>query len=225
MSKHDWERGEILLSVKEFGPFRREMIAFHNQRSADLFVRAQQVYKTLKITGKGKRGFDYHSACEAIIAGAARNVYYTVNNVNDVDGISEIFDSIFPNEQVEGIGWTRSRRPKAPKRSQFTPLKTNTESVPVGDEAGISFDKKRRVVIWNVSENNHAVERAHEHSTGKEFFKLLGRVEWTRGTGGEIVGNDEYNREASHEGGGGNYVTGRYGAAERKYRESFLSRR
>jgi len=217
MSKSKWERGEIKLSVKEFSRLRHEMISFHNQRSADLFVRAQQVYQTLKTAGKGKRNFDYHSA-EDIIVDAIRNV-------TDVDGISEIFDAIFPFEKVEKLlagqivpSQERSEKPKAPKRKQFNPLKMNSESVPVGNEAGISFDKKRRVVIWNVPENNHAVERAREHSTGKYFFKRLNFVEWTRGTGGEIIGNDEYNREASHEGGGGNYVTQRYGSSINRLR-------
>jgi len=228
MSRNDWERGEIKMSVKEFGAVRRDLITFHNQRSADLFVRAQQVYQTLKISGKGKRGFNYHDAFEAVL----NSNHSTRYSVSEVDGYHEIFDSIFPNEKIEKLvagqiipSWERSAKPKAPKRNQFAPLKMNSDRIPVGHEAGIGFDKAKRVIIWSVSENNHAVERAHEHSTGREFFKRLSRVVWTRGTGGEIVGNDEYNQDNRESGGGANYTTHRFGVAEKQFKQSFAAAR
>jgi len=218
MSKYGWERGEIKLSVKEFGSVRRDMIAFHNQRQARLFERAKVMYQTVKESGKGQRNFDFPACFENLMRGSNRSSFY---DSYDTDGYDEICGSIFPSVLVEGKGWQRSKRPKAPKKAQFAPLKQSAERVPVGDEAGIGFDKKRRVVIWSVCENNHSVERAHENAMGKEFFKRLSRVNWTRGTGGEIVGNDEYNQEANYAGGGGNYVTARYGSAEKQYRQSF----
>jgi hypothetical protein len=216
MSKYGWERGEIKLSTKEFGSVRRDMIAFHNERSARLFSRAQHLYVNLKELGKGKRGYDFHASLESMLTNGSMRL-----SVMDIDGGDEIMNSIFPYEQVEGKGYVRSRRPKAPKRSQFNPLKTNSDRVPVGDEAGIGFDRKRRVVIWSVADNNHSVERAHENSTGKAFFSRLGRVVWTRGTGGEIVGNDEYNQDARGAGEASNYVTHRFGVAEKAFKQSF----
>jgi hypothetical protein len=62
-----------------------------------------------------------------------------------------------------------------------------------------------------VIENNHACERAHEDTVVSQFFSMLQRVTWVRGTGGEIVGNDEYNRDSSLAGGGGNYVNYAFG--------------
>jgi hypothetical protein len=218
MSKNCWERGELKMSVKEFGSFRRDMIAFHNDRSARMFSKAQHLYVNLKELGKGKRGFDYHTALENMLTnGSMRLSSY------EIDGGDEITNALFPYEKINEHFTGRSKRPKAPKRSQFNPLKTNADRIPVGSEAGIGFDKKRRVVIWSVSENNHAVERAHDHGTGKEFFKRLSRVNWTLGTGGEIVGNDEYNQDTRESGGGANYVTNRYGVAEKQFHQSFAA--
>lgn len=95
----------------------------------------------------------------------------------------------------------------------FGPRATSkTRTVGVGDWT-ISFDG--RELHWRVGENNHAVERAHEHPVVKTLFRLLSQVHWTRGSGGEFVGNDEYNRDSDYAGGGANYVTMRFGKAAR----------
>ena len=39
-------------------------------------------------------------------------------------------------------------------------------------------------------------------------MRELGRLNWTRATGGVFSGNDEYNRDS---GSGGNYITAAYG--------------
>jgi hypothetical protein len=110
MSKYGWERGEIKLSTKEFGSVRRDLIAFHNERSARLFSRAQHLYVNLKELGKGKRGYDFHASLENMLTNGSMRQYVT-----NVDGGDEITDAIFPYEQVEGKGYVRSRKPKAPK--------------------------------------------------------------------------------------------------------------
>src|SRR5271170_3211879 len=102
MSKYGWERGEIKLSTKEFTPFRQSMIQFHNERQTRLFDRAKFTYGQLVAAGKGKRNFDFHAYFESIVR--HENSYH------------EIFDAIFPTVQIEGIGWTRSRRPKNPQK-------------------------------------------------------------------------------------------------------------
>ena len=73
------------------------------------------------------------------------------------------------------------------------------------------FSDASRSVSWRVEENNHARDTAREHHMGRAFFAALSKVEWVRGTGGTIVGNDEYNRDSEYDGGGGNYVTGSFG--------------
>lgn len=42
------------------------------------------------------------------------------------------------------------------------------------------------------------------------LFRYLERVTWTSRSGGQIIGNDEYNRDSCEAGGGGNYVVREY---------------
>lgn len=90
--------------------------------------------------------------------------------------------------------------------------KTTTFRVP--DDQGYSVATitfEGRTVTWDVSENNHAVDTARGTTLANLFFTALGKITWTRGTGGVIVGNDQYNRDTDYAGGGGNYITDDYG--------------
>lgn len=75
-------------------------------------------------------------------------------------------------------------------------------------EAAISLHGNK--VTWDVPENNHACERASGHPLAYALFRFLDRVQWTSRSGGQIVGNNEYNRDNDSAGGGGNYVAREY---------------
>jgi hypothetical protein len=137
--------------------------------------------------------------------------YYEHDDDED-EQIDTVRDLIFTKTD-DGV---RLRKPqKGHEKIKLLPLKTARYAV--GWEATITLDHKARTVTWDVGENNHACESARAHPMGEAFFKALGRITWTRGSGGKIVGNDEYNRHEGRgeEGGGGNYVTAEYGP-ERK---------
>lgn len=94
--------------------------------------------------------------------------------------------------------------------SHWAPAATNrTKMFDVGGEASISFEKNN--VTWSVPENNHAVETAEKHPLHDVFFDALASVQWTRGSGGVISGNDEYNQDGREYGGGANYITHTFG--------------
>lgn len=81
------------------------------------------------------------------------------------------------------------------------------------EECTIHCSDSTHNIAWDVPENNHARETAAEQPMAMEFFRLLRSVQWTKGTGGKIVANDEYNRDSNEDGGGGNYVVQAYGDA------------
>ena len=48
------------------------------------------------------------------------------------------------------------------------------------------------------------------------LFRYLKRVTWTSRSGGQNIGNDEYNRDSYDAGSGGNYVVREFSAAAQR---------
>lgn len=124
---------------------------------------------------------------------------------------------LFPFDQK-----TRKRKrlakPKKSDPSVKTLVRTKVKSIGTSD-ATLYFDHEAKTLTWDVDENNRAVERAGESWLARLLFPALNRIEWTRGSGGKIVGNDEYNRDDRSEWGGGNYVTREFGPEVSKRRK------
>lgn len=78
-------------------------------------------------------------------------------------------------------------------------------------EGSIAF--KGNAVTWH-AEDSHACDRPNAHPVAIALWQALDRVTWTRGSGGEIRGNDEYSEEAGRHstGTGGSYLVREYGA-------------
>jgi hypothetical protein len=103
-------------------------------------------------------------------------------------------------------------------------------AIPVATNRSVAFNYgdfsitfAGNLVNWNVPDNNRAVEHAHDHPVAKAFFHALKQVKWTRGSGGQLLGNNEYNRDSNYEGGGGNFVTSEFGPPVAKRRSSIYS--
>jgi len=195
MSRYEWERGEIVIPTSEWSKFRTAIIKAFNERQDQLFEEALQVFDRAKLAKKGKRNFDLRS--------------WFNNEANN--------NRRFSYMEISNIEWNILKRVDGkykllrPKKKMFAHLPVSKDCSIDCDDGCIVLNNKKRSVIWSVEENNHSVERARNYYVARVLFNLLGRIKWTRRSGGTIVGNDEYNRDQYCEGGGGNYVISRYG--------------
>lgn len=197
MSCYNWESGEIKLSVKEWTRFKRDFREGYNKLQNAELVAATEHWDRYKTGPVPDLWRDHDFAI-------ARQRFYMLWR--------RWKPSIkTPEDIVRNLGsWEERQLPRKPIRKDF-PLATNKQTVFNFDEATIQFDNDTRTVSYYSGDNNRQVEEARNHKVGRLFFRLLGQVQWTRGTGGKFIGNDEYNQDRNGEGEGGNYVTAEYG--------------
>ena len=212
MSCYNWESGTITLPAKEWAGFRKGLLEAWNKRQLELLERAKRVHATLKAVCKGKRGKNRDAALKAAIG---RHIDH-----NDED-LTELVLTYDRDKRAYALNGSQPQR-KALKL--FAVSKDAEVRLP---DADVHFQNKGRTVTWDVPENNRAVEHANNHWFAQLLFEKLGRIAWSRGTGGKIIGNDEYSRDAGreYEGGGGSYVTREYRALTAKEKREAEQRR
>ena len=200
MSCYEWERGTLTLPAAEFSKVYGAVLAEAKSHAQRAHTESQRFWKSL--TAKQKRDRDaYRQAAESF-----------VRRQRDLPAGLE---TLLWRCAGSYDGTVKPRR--VLKDDAAIPTNRTTQ-FDLG-EAFISFDKEKRTVTWEVYENNHAVEHAHQDPVARRLFHALNRVNWTRGSGGVIVGNNEYSREDTSVGGGGNYITACYGPAGEKERK------
>lgn len=186
MSCYNWEAGTIQLPKSKFAGIRRQFIKDYNdimQRELDNGKRLREHVLT---TFKGKRGVDWWMRLQD----AAGRFGVSLETVS---------------KMCAGNG---NKKPRTPNKKLLEFANGKTLSFSLDGEGVIIFNLDNKTVTYDVWENNRSVERARESKVGQLFFKTMSRIEWTRGSGGELYGNDEYNKHESYGGsGGGNYVT------------------
>ena len=188
MSCYEWENGAIKIPTKVFAKFRREFIDGYNTIQQRKLDSLKALYTRAILGGKGKRGYNYEGFMLAL--------------TNSWDE-EQLVSGLFADNKSSG-------KPKMPTKKMFNFVNGKDFAFDLGD-AGIGFNRKAHSVSWTVYENNHACESAHEIPEAKLLFRLLRNVNFTRGSGGVIVGNDEYNTDDVSVGGGGNYVKMTFG--------------
>jgi len=213
MSNYNWARGTITIPTKDYPKVRDALIAYENTRQANLYAIAFKVYEIFKGL-KFKRGTDRFAIAESAsdaehYFGAGNRIDRTFGASFDCEDRRKIALSIFPPQKDEDgkVRWNNKHTTRAqkPKRKDFPLANKSTRRFNAPDLT-ISLDPKTRVVSFDGDENNRAQERALEGNLARALFRALDRVTWTRGSGGKIIGNDEYNGDDCSEGGGANYV-------------------
>jgi hypothetical protein len=211
MSCNEWEYGDITIPAKAWANFRKGLLTKWNERQIRLLDEAKRAHQAATRAAKGKRGKGRQQAILTAVAQACGGTYNhdwgqfearsrgvwgggrDDQQHNKWESISHLI------LKREGYGRDAKVTLQAPKRKDLALVpvsKGGTISLP---DANVSFDNKSRTVTWDVPENNHSVDRAKEHWFAKALFQALGRITWTRGSGGTIHGNNEYN-EPDHGG-------------------------
>jgi hypothetical protein len=215
MSKYEWERGEIVLPASEWASFRKALIKAHNDAREKDLVDALKALEAIKAASKGKRG-ENRQVAEKVALATYCNIRSTPEgrlldaaNENAFERHSRLFNLLYIAPEGSNA-WAEKTELRTPKKKDLNLLPLTGDADFNCGDGHISLRNATRSVVWSVSENNRACEHAREQPLAKLLFSLLGKIEWTRGSGGKIVGNDEYNRDSDYEGGGSNYVTADY---------------
>lgn len=221
MSCNEWESGTISIPRSEWAAFKatiRDAFNLEQRRRLDVAVRLQA---GLVKAAAGQRNVNWRTLCDKVlddlrITGSDRwRVTWALFDPNREKARAANGGRYVDPMDVRGT----AGRPPKPTRSTFPEANGKTTTFEL-DGCGIAFDDKARTVHWDVHENNHAVETARAHPVAKAMFQALDRMKWDTRCGGEIVGNDEYNRDDRGAGGGGNYVKARYGRAMTDWEKS-----
>lgn len=210
MSKSEWEAGSIVIPTAAWPTFRRTLIEKWNAEQDRLLQLAIKLRAEVDAAAKGKRGFDrVEWLRKRMDAGHWGEDGASVRS-NDYEEVLRLI-GLQPTCSGPNGAWTTPTKTHAPKRKDLKILPVSRAATLDLGEASISLDDKTHTVSWRVQENNHACDCARSLPMARTLFSMLSRVEWTRGSGGKIVGNDEYNSDSEYEGGGSNYVTAAYG--------------
>ena len=218
MSCNEWENGTIVIPSKDWPKFKEGLRAAWNKQQEKRRVGALKLHTGLIAASKGKRDFNWDTALPAVIeairlaepAHARYNDYRNEARLTDDVDFWALGYLVLPYERRKLLG--SAGGPLLPKLKDLPDANGATKTFAVdGGEGSVTLDETTHAVTWRVSENNHAIERARSHPIGATLFRLLAGITWIRGSGGIIIGNNEYNRDNDREGGGGNTVNQRFG--------------
>jgi hypothetical protein len=199
MSCYEWESGTVLLPSAEVARFRKTMNAAAETERDALCDLAGKAWAAVKSTPVKQR--------QAATARWLTERYR--QQVGNSGNGSNWWERAYAVESLFRASGGKKPGEKDLAASGFARATSRTRMWE-WSEASVMLDG--RTVLWTVPENNHAVEHARGSWLGVALFGFLGSVLWTRGSGSEgFVGNNEYNRDSMSDGGGGNYVTVRFG--------------
>ena len=189
MSCYEWERGSIRIPRADWAGVKSAVRVAFNEREEKRYLTAQYLVERLRQSETPNFEVEFERLYPSRQFATAYNDRWAIERVIMSDG---------------------KLRKSLPTRQDFPAATARTVEFALRG-ATIRFDDPSTTVHWHVGENNHACDTAHEDPIAIALFGALGKVKWGRNSGGIIVGNNEYNRDADYEGGGGNLVNFRFG--------------
>lgn len=210
MSRYEWERGEFVLPSAEWAGFKAAIRDAVNRSNAAKYELAAKLHPLVAAEIKGKRKPELLTIANTVLDKLVPEGRYSPVALSPGERY-EIVQALV-ERKYDTQTRVSSTKLKKPQKKDF-PQHGNTATKLETIDCSVTFDNSARKALWNVPESNHACDHARESVLGKAFFAALKKVKWTRGTGGDILGNDENNRDSGrgYEGGGGSYSKDRFG--------------
>lgn len=194
MGHWDTLHGEIVLPSAEFAAVRQTVQNATNEHQTKVFDETQAFWKGLTRQEQADPAA-YTAALSKYANAKHKDLYAYQDRPSWNRPAKPAVTEEFLNDVQWRLGLPYGGKPARVLRSDL-PIPTNrTTSFPAG-EGSVSFDKDSNTVRWSTGENRRATEQAHDSVAGTAFFDRLKTVKWTRGTGGVIMGNDEYAADA-----------------------------
>lgn len=225
MSCYEWEAGTIKIPSAEWAGTKASIREAVNKRHEALFLVAEASYKELiekmpgfkaQVAAKTMSNHNIERKAYDIIDGQLETHARRSNRRVDQGDNYEIFNKIVVTHNP------KTYKPITPKlrkplKKDFPIHNGSVNHLDDGD-CSVTFDNDTRSIRWDVPENNHAVDNAREGTLGKAFFGAMKKITWTRESGGQILGNDEYNRDAGrdYDGGGGTLTKATFGKEQQE---------
>jgi hypothetical protein len=208
MSCYEWEKGTIRIPAAQWAAFRKGLLATWNKGQERFLADLKEAHAAVKAAGKGKRGDNRTKAMtDALHRKMGSRWCYEWKEWEASDKFDRAYWLLFKRDPKTG----QTKLGSTPTKKVVKVFPVSKDATLNIDGAEVTFCNATKTVSWYVYENNRARAYARNQPFAKELFRALNGIKWTRGSGGTIVGNDEYNRDADYEGGGANYVVSRYG--------------
>lgn len=212
MGRNDCEHGEFVLPSAEYATFRQRIQQVALQQQQQAFALTQECWKSLSRKERTDPAAYREAVAKFLHHKAHPHEPYRPMRYSD----GTLMETVPRGEAMREAQNQMMRKvhrggiPRRVLKSDMT-FPTNRTTFFCDDSCSIEFRPKDRTVEWDVPYDKNAVEDARNSQLGKAFFAQLDQVRWTHGTGGALSGNDEYHRDETEYGGGGNYCTGAYG--------------
>lgn len=214
MGMRSEERGTLILPGNAVLSTRNALTDAINGQRAAWFTLAKELHAHL--TGPDGKG-DRQALAEALRKDAADRWHQ--NSTGVIGRLIDASDSWRGSRPANTDGWDRlnaigvlllgplgdlsKRHLRAPRKKDLPPLPKAKTWKWSNSACSVSLDSVKRELHWSVPESKNAVEDAWDSLLGRTLNGLLGKVKWTRGTGGVFRYSNENMQDAALEHGGG----------------------